>query len=437
MKHHSYLVALALALGLVACSDDAPDSDTTDSGVEQPDATDTSQTDTTPDPDTSPDPDVGPDAPPNDIPDEISTAGASFDGTIPAGGKIDVDLIANDGDRIVAWLRIEGEPAWNPSVSIFEPGASQALVWGNPQGDTDAHIPYNESELDGGWEFYSGGRFVLTLENFADVDGRFTFTLECKSGPCNDTNDQDDDGVPDAVDNCISQANSDQADDDGDGLGNACDPDAGNDPYEGLSNSDLESALRADHSGHVSVGYDEARDHMFATVDNKEGSVECVYTGQTIQTSSSGDAYTQDFNTEHTWPQSRGAGSEPAKSDMHHLFPTNASANSRRSANRFGDVTSNVSWSEGGSKLGETSSGDVRFEPRDEHKGNVARALFYFAVIYGDDIPADEEQAIRQWHLDDPVDAAERERNGAVAGIQNSRNPFIDRPDLVERISDF
>ena len=41
--------------------------------------------------------------------------------------------------------------------------------------------------------------------------------------------DADDDGVPDAVDNCPSVANADQTNSDGDSLGDACDPDANGD----------------------------------------------------------------------------------------------------------------------------------------------------------------------------------------------------------------
>lgn len=47
--------------------------------------------------------------------------------------------------------------------------------------------------------------------------------------------DQDDDGVPDAVDNCPGLSNPDQRDTDGDGSGDACDPD---DDGDGLTDAD-------------------------------------------------------------------------------------------------------------------------------------------------------------------------------------------------------
>ncbi|MDO9628296.1 MAG: endonuclease, partial [Acholeplasmataceae bacterium] len=39
-----------------------------------------------------------------------------------------------------------------------------------------------------------------------------------------------------------------------------------------------------------------------------------------------------------------------------------------------------------------------------------------------------------KWHLQDPVDDFERNRNDVIYGIQNNRNPFIDYPEFVEKI---
>ncbi|MFP4601235.1 MAG: endonuclease I family protein, partial [Persicimonas sp.] len=381
------------------------------------------------------------DAEDDGIPDEITTAGASFSGVMPASGSHEIDLVAEQSDKVVIWLRVDGEPEWNPSVSIFEPGVDEALVWGNPQGNADAHIPYVESDLDEGWEFFNGGRFVLKLENFAGVEGNFEFTLECMSGPCSGGDDADGDGVPDGEDNCPTVSNPDQIDTDGDGLGDACDPDAGNDPYEGMANSTLIEALQRAHQSHSGTTYTQARQHIFTDVDNHDGTVECVYTGQTLETTTLPDH--NEWNVEHTWPQSRGADEGDPQADMHHLFPTTSSANQHRAAHYFGVVTRNVSWSEGGSKIGEDAEGATRFEPRDEHKGDVARALFYFASIYGANdssipsIPAHEEDTLRDWHQADPPDDAERARNQRIADIQSSRNPFVDYPGIVDRIDDF
>ena len=39
---------------------------------------------------------------------------------------------------------------------------------------------------------------------------------------------------------------------------------------------------------------------------------------------------------------------------------------------------------------------------------------------------------LMKWHREDPVSEKERDRNEAVFGFQNNRNPFIDRPELAE-----
>lgn len=143
------------------------------------------------------------------------------------------------------------------------------------------------------------------------------------------------------------------------------------------------------------------------------------------------------LNCEHTWPQSKFFGGKQAsvqKADLHHLFPTESKANSVRGNYEFRDVEKTDVRS-----LCSASKSDSKhnFEPPDEHKGNVARALFYFATRYGGTISRDQEQTLKRWHLLDPVDGEERERNEGIYELQNNRNPFIDFPELVEKISNF
>ncbi len=199
-------------------------------------------------------------------------------------------------------------------------------------------------------------------------------------------------------------------------------------------------------SSTVSLGYNDARDEMYMEIDNKKvngqgasvNTIEGVYTGQTrTDYANRSQLQNMGFNCEHTWPQSNGASQEPRRSDIHHLFPTNADVNSRRGSDPFG-IVSNPTWQEGGSK-----SDNNTFEPRDEHKGVAARALLYFALRYQNESGVNfnwlngQEDVLREWCTNFPPDAVEIARNEAIYTRQNNRNPLVDYPQLVERIEDF
>jgi deoxyribonuclease-1 len=143
------------------------------------------------------------------------------------------------------------------------------------------------------------------------------------------------------------------------------------------------------------------------------------------------------LNCEHTWPQSKFSGQfskSLQKSDLHHLYPTDSHANSVRSNFEFGNVDGRTVDSD---CTASHTEGPGRFEPPSEHKGNVARAVFYFATRYNMKINRQQEETLRQWHLLDPVDAEEMERNEIVYSVQKNRNPFVDMPELVGKITDF
>lgn len=186
-------------------------------------------------------------------------------------------------------------------------------------------------------------------------------------------------------------------------------------------------------SNYNSLGYTTARDRMYGSIDNNGGTVEDVYTGRTANFSTRSGANNNSFNTEHSFPQGFYNKNEPMRSDIHHLFPCDVSANSRRSNHPFG-VVNNPSWSKGGSK----SDGST-FEPRDVHKGDAARAMMYFVIRYRDysNHFKGQENILRQWHRGDTVSSQELQRNKDVYAQQKNRNPFVDYPQYERRISSF
>jgi endonuclease I len=205
----------------------------------------------------------------------------------------------------------------------------------------------------------------------------------------------------------------------------------------------LKTALTNLVLNHTNLGYNTARDRMFETLDDGGvDTIECVYTGRKVYATTRTAAQNQNFNTEHTWPQSFFNDAEPMRADINHLFPTDAPANSARANYPFGFVTSNVTWQVGGSRLGNRSTGETVFEARSVHRGDVARGVFYFVLRYGNlgnFLALNQETDLRAWYNADPVSPKEINRNNGVAlpTNQGKRNPLIDHPEFVERITHF
>jgi len=159
------------------------------------------------------------------------------------------------------------------------------------------------------------------------------------------------------------------------------------------------------------------------------------------------------FNREHIFPQSVFKKKGFMKSDFFHIFPTDGHVNHTRDSHPFGEVSDPVWLSQNGSKLGLSVTpgynGTV-FEPIDEFKGDVARALLYFATRYEDKIAYWKHDMINgtsdqvystwfirlllKWHKMDPVNEHEKYRNEIGHKYQGNRNPFIDYPDFATRI---
>ena len=178
---------------------------------------------------------------------------------------------------------------------------------------------------------------------------------------------------------------------------------------------------------------------------NKDNIV-CIYTGLSIPKSGQGSTW----NREHTWPKSHGFDSEsnPAYTDCHHLTATQNQANNTRGDLDFDEVE-NITGKVLSDGYGNSWITNYCYEPRDEAKGDCARALFYMMARYDDStldleivdkIPTSTSSTIGKigklstllkWHYQDPVSDEEIRRNEVIYSYQANRNPFIDHPEWV------
>lgn len=168
--------------------------------------------------------------------------------------------------------------------------------------------------------------------------------------------------------------------------------------------------------------------------DTLKGSVNSGYPdeGPALAKWDGGDTW----NREHVWAKSLfGAGGyEPNNTtrgidaDLHNLRAADTNVNSTRSNNLFINQVYNAQ--------GFGNYGSMWY-PGDDHRGDVARILFYMDIRWGDLTDLNkigDLSTLLQWHELDPVDAFEINRNNIIYTHQNNRNPFIDHPELATMI---
>lgn len=220
---------------------------------------------------------------------------------------------------------------------------------------------------------------------------------------------------------------------------------------------------------HKSLGYDRARFYLYHeiyaqdiedVIDDagvliaRKMNVTEVYCGKKVSvvqdmlagTSKKNFPDHNVLNAEHAWPQSKfQPKSSTKKSDLHHLYASDNDINGRLRANfSLGEVKTIKPPSRKGklyeicgNKAGDNENGDLVFEPKDELKGDFARSYFYFSTRYGNSISQAEELVLKKWHTQDPVSAFEMNKNNIIHTHQGNRNPYIDFPTLVDKVSDF
>jgi hypothetical protein len=136
------------------------------------------------------------------------------------------------------------------------------------------------SDDDGGNGFTSitsfigqeGVTYFLEWDDRWD-NGQFDFIITAESG----TEDTDNDGIPDIVDNCPEVSNADQLDTDSDGLGNECDLDDDNDGF-----LDVDDCAPLDGALYLGASCDDGDDETF----NDLVQVDCTCIGVAAPTNS-------------------------------------------------------------------------------------------------------------------------------------------------------
>ncbi|MEH2265756.1 endonuclease [Nostoc sp.] len=222
-----------------------------------------------------------------------------------------------------------------------------------------------------------------------------------------------------------------------------------------LSKVALVDELAKEYIPSKPLNYDRARDEMFGIIDNQAGIVTDIYASYQIRLNGNGDPSQEadklGLNTEHVWPQSKGAENGNAKSDLHHLFPAREDINSERGNKPFDDIadTKTKKWYRNDtvqstiptSAIDEFSeSASAKFEPREKVKGDIARAVFYFYTIYRNQAEKvdrnyfqNQRPTLCKWNQQDLPDITEIERSHAIAKFQGNDNPFVLDITLAER----
>ena len=222
--------------------------------------------------------------------------------------------------------------------------------------------------------------------------------------------------------------------------------------FPGLKGNELFIKLEENYKPDSLLDYSMSRDTLYAVIDNQNDTVYCIYSGYGLYLPKNVDPTeylyfggTQNgINAEHTYPVSKGTEFGLAKSDMHHIFPSKININSDRASYEFNEIRDNITqkWYLKDKILNSVPSTNINsyseyaqnyFEPRENKKGDIARALFYIKTMYRDQTDQadpnffdNQRDTLCKWHFYDPVDSIEWNRTWKIAQYQDGKpNPFV------------
>lgn len=224
--------------------------------------------------------------------------------------------------------------------------------------------------------------------------------------------------------------------------------------FPGLSGDELTDSVASNYRPGVVLDYANARDTLYASILSLEDdSLRCIYSGYTLYLDPAQDptqyiyqnGTSLGMNTEHAYPQSKGAADGNPRSDMHHLFPARIPVNEARGDAPYKEIpdAQTQKWFRGTQVLtsipaqGKDGYSESRvgidFEPRESVKGDLARAIFYFYTVYRSQANAadpnyfeSQRLTLCQWQKQDPADSAELIKTWRIAPYQDGKpNPFV------------
>lgn len=147
----------------------------------------------------------------------------------------------------------------------------------------------------------------------------------------------------------------------------------------------------------------------------------------------------ENFNIEHVVPKSWFEGKNPMRDDLHHLFTEQRKCNSDRGNLPLREAAGGSTRELPSCGIMKTSHGKA-FEPY-AGKGEAARAILYFVTRHpgyvGDrkkEMTSADIPKLLEWHREFPVTDYERHRNDVIENKQGNRNPYIDFPELAEKV---
>ncbi|CAL6082407.1 Extracellular_nuclease [Hexamita inflata] len=225
--------------------------------------------------------------------------------------------------------------------------------------------------------------------------------------------------------------------------------------FPGVFGKELRSLLKNyTMENHKTLGYERARQEMYSYIYNSQNdqAVYCIYSGSRMPCTynSMNTSCNAKLNCEHTIPQSFFNKQDPMVSDLHHLRATWSNVNGARSNYPFAQLAENKISAYYGQNFSTIHykpedpenwsglHGSKSFMPREQQKGDTARAVAYFYVRYPNEAGGigktmQSVDVMIDWDETFEPSTEQYQQYLRVVEVQGNKNPFQEERGLVAR----